>query len=661
VRLAAASDRLRAAGSSPQAIAQHYDLPPEFFATWLGPDLVYSCGLWPPGDEPGDDALAWAQRAKIDHFATALDVAGKHVLDVGCGWGALALRFAGVHGAASVVGLTLSRSQCRHAAARAAQTAPDVEVRLESWLDHEPLREYDAVTCIEMAEHLASDLLDPDAKVDVYREFFAALAGWLRPGGLLGLQAICLDGVSHAGSRPGRGPMSELIRTSIFPEAMSAAPSELVLGWEPHFSLRRLDVGPQDYRRTFRAWRLGLARRRDLAASLVPGTTLRTVERYLAAGEVMFRLGEQSLYRVVLQRRDRPKSWASPLTPGAVAHAAAGAGRPGPWDRPSGRPAAPRDRQAAAPRGATAAAVQAHYDVSNEFFGLWLGPSMMYSSGLWTGPDHATDPSGTPDLTGAVHRKIDYFLDALRLPPGGRLLDVGCGWGGTATRALERDPGLDVVGLTLSPAQRDFCAARAQPCGRVRLEPWEAHEPGGPDEAAYDGVVSFGAFEHFARDGSTSVQRVLAYRAFFARCHVWLVPGGRLGLETIAHDDAPDTAAPRGRGPLADAVQDLFPQSLAPHLAEIVLGYEPWFALEVLRSDAADFARTFRTWTVQLRAAEAEAARIVGQATTRAFLRYLAASQVQFRTGALTNYRLVLHRRDEPHEAPHRAFGGYIN
>jgi cyclopropane-fatty-acyl-phospholipid synthase len=182
----------------------------------------------------------------------------------------------------------------------------------------------------------------------------------------------------------------------------------------------------------------------------------------------------------------------------------------------------------------------------------------------------------------------------------------------------------------------------------VRLEAWQEHRP----SRRYDGIISFGAFEHFARDGSRSVERVLAYRRFFATCHTWLVPGGRLGLETIAHDDAPDTAAPRGRGPLGDAVLDLFPESLCPHLAEIVLGFEPWFRVEVLRSDAADFARTFRAWSVRLRAAEETASALVGPQTLRAFRRYLASSEVQFRTGTLTNYRLVLRRRDSPHMAP---------
>jgi cyclopropane-fatty-acyl-phospholipid synthase len=282
--------------------------------------------------------------------------------------------------------------------------------------------------------------------------------------------------------------------------------------------------------------------------------------------------------------------------------------------------------------------VQAHYDLSNDFFALWLDASMAYSSGLW-------EPGDDDDLRTATTRKGRFFLDALDLPADGRLLDVGCGWGAALADALDRQPGLDAVGLTLSAAQKEHCERVLGPRAQVRLEAWEEHEPTRP----YDGIVSFGAFEHFARDGSRSVERVLGYRRFFASCHSWLAPGGRLGLETIAHDDAPDTAAVKGRGPLGDAVLDLFPESLCPHLPEIVLGFEPWFRLEVLRSDPADFARTFRAWSVRLREAEEAAFGLIGAGTVRAFRRYLASSEVQFRTGALTNYRLVLRRRDAPH------------
>jgi cyclopropane-fatty-acyl-phospholipid synthase len=198
------------------------------------------------------------------------------------------------------------------------------------------------------------------------------------------------------------------------------------------------------------------------------------------------------------------------------------------------------------------------------------------------------------------------------------------------------------TGLTLSRAQRDYVAGRRLEGVQVLRQSWVDHEP----VARYDAITSFGAFEHFAPDGSTSAERVLAYREFFRSAAEWLVPGGRLALETIAHDQAPDTAGPLGRGPLGDHVLRIFPESLCPQLCEVLLGLEPWFEIEVLRSDAADFARTCREWALALRAAQEQATALVGSDTVRNFQRYLVSSQAQFRTGLLTNYRFVLRRRD---------------
>jgi cyclopropane-fatty-acyl-phospholipid synthase len=602
---------LKAAGTSQAGIEAHYDLSDDFFRIWLGDDLVYSCALWDMADP--DDTLQQAQRRKLDFFADRLGVKGARVLDVGCGWGAFLERCIRGHGATAGVGLTLSPAQVAFAARREVPA----DYRLGSWVDHEPAEPYDVITCIESTEHFATDVLSEDEKVAVYRDFFARAASWLTEGGRVGLQLICLDGVGHEGSRPGRGPLSELIRTRIFPESMPSSLSEMALGWETHFRLAAFLDHPDHYRRTFRHWSLAYRGDADRARELVGEDLARTFERYFAAGEVCFRQREHSLYRVVLQRRPQPKSWAVPVWPSllsATVDAATAVSGP---DAP----------------GASAAAVRSHYDISNDFYALWLGPSMMYSSGMWSG-----DAAG---LEQALAAKIDYFAAATGLAGTGNVLDVGCGWGYNLRRLVGEHGVTAATGLTLSQAQRDFVAADPVPGVEIRVESWADHEPRAP----YDGITSFGAFEHFARDGTTGTDRIGGYRQFFARCYEWLRPGGRMGLETIAHDDAPDTAALLGRGPLGDFVLDIYPESIPPHLSEVVLGFEPWFEVEVLRSDAADFARTARQWLMRLRANEVAATELVGAGTTRRFSRYLAASEVQFRTGAITNYRLVLHRR----------------
>ena len=602
--------RLATMGTSPRAIRHHYDLSDDFFRIWLGPDMVYSCGWWEAGD--GRDSLAQAQHRKLDFFADRLGVHGGRVLDIGCGWGALLDRFARVHGTESGTGLTLSRSQADFAARR---NVPRVSYRLQNWTDHQPDDSYDAITCIEATEHFASETLSPDEKVQVYRAFFERAASWLRPGGRMGLQLICLDNVGHGGSRAGRGPFADLILGDIFPESMPASLSELVLGWETHFELDEFYDHPSHYQRTFRAWTLAFREQEALAQELVGPEACRVYARYFAVGEAVFRLREHSLYRVILSKRPEPKTWAVIVRPSDISEEA------GPADSPA---------------GASAAAVRSHYDLSNAFYELWLGPSMMYSSAMWA-------PAGTrTDLERAQQRKIDFFAARVLPGPGPRrVLDVGCGWGWNLRRLAEAHAVTHATGLTLSQAQLEYLTQHPVPGAGIRLEDWNDHEPDQP----YDAIFSFGAFEHFARDGTTGPQRINAYRRFFRSCMRWLAPGGRLALETIGHDGAPDTNAPLGRGPLGDSVLNLYPESLCPHLGEIVLGFEPYFEVEVLRSDPGDFARTCRVWLTALREHEREATAAVGEQIVQQFRRYLASSEIQFRTRLITNYRLVLHRR----------------
>jgi cyclopropane-fatty-acyl-phospholipid synthase len=613
---------LRAAGTSPAAIAHHYDLPADFFALWLGDGLVYSCALWDKLlDQSWEDgaSLADAQRAKIDWFADRLAVRGADVLDVGCGWGSLLDRFHREHGTRSGMGLTLSAGQAEFASSRG---VPATSFRQQSWVDHDAEAAYDVVTAIESTEHFASDVLTEDEKVEVYRSFFDKVSCWLRDGGRVGLQLICLDNVGHETGRPGRGPVARVIGGDIFPESMSSSLSEMVLAWETHFTLQSFVDHTSHYERTFREWALGYRAHRQAAEQLVGPEGCRTFARYFAAGEVCFRLREQALYRVILAKRPAPKSWAVSLRPSQLT----GTIRPAP--------------------GASTEAVRSHYDVSNEFYRSWLGPSMMYSSALWSAPwsapwSHDSSADGEANLEAAHDAKIDCFAAHLLQRPGARVLDVGCGWGANLRALLSRHGATDGVGLTLSAAQQAWIAADPLAGLEIRVEDWAEHAP----DDAYDAICSYGAFEHFARDGSSAPERVATYRRFFAACHEWLRPGGRLALETIVHDQAPDTLRPQGRGPLGDFVLGLFPESISPHLGEVVLGFEPWFEVEVLRSDAADFARTFRCWQLRLRANEPAATAATDPDVVRTFRRYLAACEVQFRDGTLTNLRLVLHRR----------------
>src|SRR4051794_23840142 len=116
--------------------------------------------------------------------------------------------------------------------------------------------------------------------------------------------------------------------------------------------------------------------------------------------------------------------------------------------------------------GAAAAAIQAHYDVGNAFYQLWLDPTLSYSCALWQEGD------GDDQLEAAQRRKLAYHAEQSRARGRARVLDVGCGWGALLRHLVEAEGVARAVGLTLSQAQAELIASRADPRLEVRLESW---------------------------------------------------------------------------------------------------------------------------------------------------------------------------------------------
>jgi cyclopropane-fatty-acyl-phospholipid synthase len=278
-------------------------------------------------------------------------------------------------------------------------------------------------------------------------------------------------------------------------------------------------------------------------------------------------------------------------------------------------------------------AIALHYDTSNDFFRLWLDPvTMAYSCALY-----ADGRPGEEDLEAAQLRKIDFYLRGTGLPRGGRVLDVGCGWGGALRRALALGAG-EAVGLTLSDQQADFVEDLHRPGLRVLREGWADHEPDEP----YDTIVSIEAFEAFARLGLPPEHKALAYRSFFERCWRWLRPGGCVGLQTIAYNNAE-----------ADdfdsfIAAEIFPEQDLPHLREVAAAFEGLFEVVQLRNDPEHYVATLQDWLGRLKASRAVAQAVVGEAMVVRFLRYLRLSSFMFETRNCALYRSILRRIDEP-------------
>ena len=271
-------------GASRAAIEHHYGLDDRFFEIWLGPDLVYSAGLW----EEGDASLEDAQRRNHDWMIDRANARGaKRVLDIGCGWGLLLERLLEA-GVSDAVGLTLSESQARRSGAR-----------LEHWADHEPTDPYDAVIAVESFEHFADLGMSREEKVDAYRAFFSRARRWLPRGGRLVMQFL-----AKGNARLDRQALEDgrFLYTTIFPETDTPRLAEMLQATEHRFEPVELRLDPADYARTLRVWAERLAARRDEAVALVGEQTVADYERYFTGGVRWFESGYATLVRVALVR-----------------------------------------------------------------------------------------------------------------------------------------------------------------------------------------------------------------------------------------------------------------------------------------------------------------------------------------------------------------------
>jgi Cyclopropane fatty acid synthase and related methyltransferases len=235
--------------------------------------------------------------------------------------------------------------------------------------------------------------------------------------------------------------------------------------------------------------------------------------------------------------------------------------------------------------GGSAAAIRHHYDVGNDFYTAWLDPTLTYSSAMWD--ELAKDAP----LEEAQQRKLAYHAESAGAAPGLRMLDIGCGWGGMM-RTLRRDYGVaECVGLTLSEEQHAYIAQQATPGVSAIISNWHDYRPDRP----FDGIISIGAFEHFAHPHQSVEERRQVYRDFFTACRDWMDGKGRLSLQTIAYGKM----APQDANPFI--ANDIFPAAELPTLEDIVVASKGIFRMERMRDDGLDYARTCEIWSNRLR------------------------------------------------------------
>jgi len=607
--LAHAKNANTRAGSQ-KNIADHYDLSNAFYELFLDGTLTYSSARFTtphepylrregllvdggdagdPGDDASDAVLTEAQIAKLDALLDRAGVTdGDRVLEIGCGWGSLALRCCERFPNSTYVAITISKEQLNEAAERVAQR-PDLATRVSVvFCDYRDASaehgQFDRVLSCEMIEAVGHEFLPG---------YFAAIHACLKGGGAAALQIITVPD----GRYPSYVKGSDFIRKHIFPGS-SLVCAQAVKDALPKLgslALRLDDAATESlglsYARTLHAWRRRFDAREDEVDALGFDAAFRRKWRYyLDYCEAGFAARHIDVLQIRLKKTD--ESLAVEATEGAhggtpasfkdaaikavkgVATAAFEKGllpdaatRYGirrlsaqqlrhcdDAGRAAGGEAGLAGAQeklretlaalAASPVAVcTAEANEQHYEVDARFYGLCLGPHRKYSACFYEGaesvwPGNSLQKDAAKLLPKAEKDSLDQVAARADISDGTKsILDVGCGWGSASLYFADRFRNAAVVGVSNSHSQRAYIMGEAKKRGLTNLQivtldlsqkPLDAAlaalRETLPDAAGFERASSIEMFEHMKN-----------YDALFAKIANVLVPDGRLFVHVFCH------------------------------------------------------------------------------------------------------------------------------
>ena len=270
-----------------------------------------------------------------------------------------------------------------------------------------------------------------------------------------------------------------------------------------------------------------------------------------------------------------------------------------------------------------ARAIAFHYDVSNDFYALFLDRRMVYTCAYYRHPDGGLDQ--------AQEDKLDLVCRKLRLEPGERLLDIGCGWGALVIWAAERYD-VEAHGVTLSRAQAEWAQAAIRRAGlerRVRVDHLDYRDL--PRDARFEKIAAVGVIEHIG---------IRNYPAYFARVHRLLQPGGLFLNHGITHEKHW-----RRTSQTEFFERHVFPNAEldnVSHILDVLEGAR--FEIRDVESLREHYARTTRQWVERLQANATAARTLVSERVYRTWLAYLASSSVGFTRGWIGLYQVVAER-----------------
>lgn len=285
-------------------------------------------------------------------------------------------------------------------------------------------------------------------------------------------------------------------------------------------------------------------------------------------------------------------------------------------------------------RGPSKRNVQHHYDIGNRVFELFLGPAMQYTCGYFsadvlpTGDNRALAryfENRVEDLALAERQRMAHMIAKLRLSPGMRVLDVGCGWGGFALE-MARTQNVDVLGISLSVEQLKHAQKQADDAGlstRIKLQLTDYRDVKGQ----FDRINAAGILEHIGKPH---------FGTFFNQLKSLLAPDGVILVDATGRVDSPGGTNPWLR-------KYIYPGGYIPALSEVQRAIEA-SGLELLDAEIqrVHYALTIREWERRFMQASGEITALMGAEFVRMWQLYLIASEMGFVYGRFVNFQLQL-------------------
>lgn len=281
---------------------------------------------------------------------------------------------------------------------------------------------------------------------------------------------------------------------------------------------------------------------------------------------------------------------------------------------------------------ATQADIEAHYDLDNDFFSLFLDEKYrVYTCAVWDKADN---------LQEAQIAKLDRICQFANVQPGHNVVDVGCGWGGMMKYIAENYENTLVSGLTLSPEQVKHINATALKNVTARVHSWEGYVP---KERKFDSIVSVCALEHFAsvEDQAAMLQRSI-YKKFFDWCLDVSTEDAQVGLQTIIIN-----RPPKNMTELNDSkflLREVFPGSALSSISDIQAAIVDKYEISEAKRIGMDYAKTLTAWQNNLEREKTTVLARYGEEVYDHHIHYLEAARRCFESGYTDLYQISLKR-----------------